>query len=260
MTFGRSLLHIIIIVLSLFNLNIYSEQTPGNIKNVQVIPDNIEVGTFFNGLQVKVTAEIPYSNDVIVKLVGKEKEMELNKKGKKGIIWLNLSKVKVENAPSIYILSCTDRLEKICSDEEQEKEMLGYNSLKGRVAFKSDLPLTGIEFDEFIKLKEHSGYYNIDNKARIKSISDGKQFLEATLEIPSFISADDYNVVIYCFKDRNLIDKTIVKLSVEEVGLPLLITNLAKGSPAIYGILAIVVAMIAGGIIGLVFTKKRSNK
>jgi hypothetical protein len=90
--------------------------------------------------------------------------------------------------------------------------------------------------------------------------SDGRKTLKATIEIPSFISPDEYLIELYCFNAGNLIDKAVLTLSVEEVGLPLFIKNLAMNSPAIYGISAIIVAMIAGSIIGLIFTKKKSRK
>jgi len=231
-----------------------------SISNPQVIPSNIKVGLFFNGQKVIVTADLPKCSGVILKLVGKDNEMTLNEKGKKTFIWLNVAQVTVKNAPSIYILTSTDKVAKLCSDLDQENELIGYNSLKGKIIFESNLPLSGNEFEEFIKLGEHNGSYSINNKAQIISDSDGKQTLKATLEIPSFISPDDYNVIIYCFKEGFLIDKAAINLSVEEVGLPLFIKNLAKGSPAIYGIMAIIVAMIAGITIGLIFTKKRSSK
>ena len=259
---AASKLLIFIILLGLifcnYNINPTSEQI--KINNPRVIPKHIKVGTFFKGLQVRVKAEIPEYSGVVVKLVGKDEEMVLNKKGKKTFIWLNVAQVIVKNAPSIYILACSEELNELCPRVEQKREQLGYNSLKEKVTFESTKPLSGIEFNEFIKLKEHSGYYNINNNAVINSVTDGKHILEATLDIPSFISAGKYNVVIYCFNDGNLIDKAIVSLSIEKVELPLFITNLANGSPAIYGILAIIVAIIAGGIIGLIFIKKRNSE
>ena len=242
-----------------FNVDISSSPNQNIISNPRVIPHNINIGPFFSGMKVNVTAQIPKHSGVIVKLVGRDEDLTLNEKGKKAIIWLNINQVKVKNAPSIYILTSTDRVSELCSDSLQMSEMLGYTSLKSKIVFESKLPLTGIEFEEFIKFKEHNGCYSIDKNAKVISDTVGINTLNATLTIPSFISPDDYNVVIYCFEKGYLLDKVVVKLSVEEVGLPLLVRNLANQSPAVYGILAIIIAMIAGSIIGLVFTKKRGK-
>jgi uncharacterized protein (TIGR02186 family) len=260
MTILKSLIYVIILGFIFCDANIHTQPEQNKIENPRVIPEHINVGPFFKGLKAIVNAEIPKCAGVIVKLIGKNKEMVLNMKGKKAFIWLNVAQVTVTNAPSIYLLACSNKLDELCSDAEQEKELLGYNSLKGRINYESNKPLSGIESEEFIKFKEHNGNYNINNKAVIKTAPDGKQLLDATLEIPSFITAENYTVKIYCFNEKKLIDKVAVNLSVEEVGLPLFITNLAKNSPATYGILAIIVAMIAGGIIGLTFNKKRVRK
>jgi uncharacterized protein (TIGR02186 family) len=243
-----------------YNSDIHSLPKQDTITNPGVIPETIKVGPFFNGLKAIVTAELPKCSGVIVKFIGKDEEMILNEKGKKAFIWLNIGQVIVKNAPSIYILTSTDKLNEICSDADQKKELLGYNSLKERIVFESTLKMSENEFDEYIKLKEYKGCYNINHEAVIFSDSDGKQTLKATLEVPSFITPDEYNVVIYCFYEGNLVDKVVLNLSVEEVGIPLFIKNLAMNSPAIYGISSIIVAMIAGIIIGLIFTKKRNRK
>jgi hypothetical protein len=120
--------------------------------------------------------------------------------------------------------------------------------------------MRGNEFEEFIKFKEHTGCYSTNTNAEIILNSDDTRTLKASIKIPSFISPEEYRIVLYCFYEGNLIDKAELNLSVEEVGLPLYIKNLATNSPAIYGLSSIIVAMIAGSIIGFVFTKKRSKK
>lgn len=256
----KSFIYVLLLSFIFCNSNIHPLSKQNSIISTYVIPETIKVGPFFKGQQVLVTAELPKCSGVIVKFVGNDKEIRLNEKGKKAFIWLNVGQVTVKNAPSIYILACTDNPNNLCSDSEQHKELLGYNSLKERIVFESTSLLSGIEFDEFIKFKEHNGCYGINHKAEIISDAYGKQTLKVILDVPSFITPDEYNVVIYCFNEGNLIDKVVLNLSVEEVGLPLFIKNLATNSPALYGISAIIVAMIAGSIIGLIFTRKRNRK
>jgi uncharacterized protein (TIGR02186 family) len=241
------------------NYDNYPSQPDGVITNASVSPNNIEVNTFFDGTQIVVKAVIARCDNVIIKLEGIDEDMVLNRKAQKVIIWLNVAQVTVKNAPRIYILSCSDKLGNICSNNEQENELLGYNSLKKKIIFESTERLTGIEFEEFIKLKENSGSYKILNNIVMKKDQDGNNILDTTLDIPSTIPSGKYQVIIYSFKDRFLIDKSILDFSVKKVGLPNLITNLSKGSPAFYGILAILLAMSAGIVIGLIFTKKKSN-
>jgi uncharacterized protein (TIGR02186 family) len=255
----RSRVNIILLGILVCTSSIFSQTYAKKIKDLRITPSVIEVGTFFNGTQVQVTAALTERSDIVVKLVGKDETVILNKKERKALFWLNAAKDTVKNAPSIYILACSDALNELSNKEELDKEMLGYNSLKEKILFKSNLPLTGKEFTEFIKFKEHNGCYKIYKGAVIKLDSNGNQVLKAHVDIPSFIPVGEYDIVVYCFKNGVLTDKSVVNLSVEQVGLPLFISNLADESPAVYGILAIILAMLAGILIGMVFSKKRNR-
>jgi uncharacterized protein (TIGR02186 family) len=260
-TIHKSLFYLLMLGLFIFCHNdLQAWENPENITNFKVDPDYIDIGAFFDGAQIFVSAEISECDGVVIELEGKIQDIMLNKKGKKTFLWLNVAQITVKNAPSVYILASSDKFDKICSAEELEEELIGYGALKHKIIFQSDKPLTGLEFDEFIKLKEHSGSYNINGRVKITPFSDGRQKVTTTLNIPSFIPAGKYELFLYCFKNGNLISKASSDLLIEEVGLTLLTKNLAFGNPAIYGIAAIVIALAAGIVIGLLFSKKAGGR
>ena len=238
------------------NIKVWADSE--NITNFKVAPDYIDINVFFKGAQVFVSAEIPECDGVIIELEGKIQDIKLNKKGKEAFLWLNVAQITVKYAPSVYIIAASDKLDVICSPEELEKELIGYGALKNKIIFRSDKPLTGHEFDEFIKLKEHSGSYNIDGRVKITPSTNNRRKVSTTLNIPSFIHAGNYELFLYCFKNGNLISKASSDFKIEEVGLTLLTKKLAFGNPAIYGISAIIIALAAGFIIGLIFSRKAS--
>jgi uncharacterized protein (TIGR02186 family) len=260
LVFSRSLFYSLLASFTI--LYVCGQDTRENqdeIRNLKVDPDHIEIGAFFKGKQIFVNAEIPECDGIVIEFEGKTKDLILNKKGKRKFLWLNVAQITAKNAPSVYFLASSDKLEKICSEEELEEESLGYISLKNKIIFGSDMPLTNMEFEEFIKLKERRGSYSINNKVIFNPYSNGRQKVSTTLNIPSFIPAGDYEVFLYCFRNRNLIKKASANFLIEEVGLTALIKNLAFGSPATYGIFAIVIALAAGIIIGILFSKRRSG-
>ena len=256
----------VIICLLMFSLVIFychdlqAGENSENVKNFKINPDYIDIGAFFDGAQVTVSAEIPECDGVVIELEGKIQDIVLNKKGKKAFLWLNVAQMTVKNAPSVYIIDSSDKLNKICSVQELEKELIGYAALKHKITFQSDKSLTGSEFDEFIKLKEHNGSYNITSRAIISPFSGGRQKVESILTIPSFILAGEYELFLYCFKNGSLISKASSTFLIEEVGLTRLTKNLAFGNPVIYGISAIIIALAAGIIIGILFSKKAAGR
>ena len=259
--FAKSLFHFLWLGITLLNIhNLFSQENQAIIRNFDIVPNHIEIGSFFEGKQVSISADIPECDGVVIELEGKIKDLVLNKKGEKKFIWLNVAQITVKNAPSVYFLASSDKLENICAGEELEKELLGYSSLKHKIIFKSDSLSTGdMVFDEFIKLKEHNGSYNINNKINFDSKFKGRQKVSTILNIPPFIPAGNYEILLYCFRSGNLFKKTSANFLIKEVGLTAFIKNLAFGNPALYGIFAILIALAAGIIIGIIFNKRRSG-
>jgi len=256
-TINKSITYILIIGSFIFcHNNLSAGKNADNITNFKIDPDHIEIGAFFDGVPLLVSAEIPQSDGVVIELEGKIQDVTLNKKGKRAFIWLNVAQIKVKNAPSLYILASSDQLDKICSQEELEDELLGYVAIRRKITFESDKPLTGIEFDEFIKLKEHNGSYNINGKVKVDRLPNDRQKVTATMHIPSFIPAGDYELFLYCFREGKLFKKASANVMIEEVGLTLLTKDLAFNEPAIYGISAIIIALSAGIMMGLIFSKR----
>lgn len=248
-----------IIYLVLFQAVALYSQTIDTTISAQINPEQIQVGTFFEGTVVKITAETPECDAVIIKLEGKLHEMILYMKGKKGFIWLNVSQVHVNNAPRIYILTSSKGIEKITTPDVLRAEGIGYHALRNSIKFKCDKPLDENVFDEFIKFKEDRGMYNIHQNIKIENKVNGRQNISAVLPIPSIIPAEKYDVWLYCFKDGTVIAKTALDLTIDIAGLPRLTIDLAFGKPAIYGVCAIIIALAAGLLMGLIFGKKSSG-
>jgi uncharacterized protein (TIGR02186 family) len=223
-----------------------------NLGPLTVEPDQIRVGTFYDGCEVHVSATVTSCDGAVIVLEGKDQTVTLNRKGRVAIIWMNVARVTVSGLPQAYILAASDKLDNICSEDMLEELGLGLNSLRSHMKVSSDQPLTGEEFEQFLKLKEYSGVYDTDINIDLKSVSPDVQELSAILPIPSGMSPGSYDIDLYCFRSGNLMGKQVSHLDVKRIGLPSLLMNLADNHAALYGLLAIFVAMAAGLIIGMI--------
>jgi len=61
-------------------------------------------------------------------------------------------------------------------------------------------------------------------------------------------------VGLYVFTDGRLVARTSETVTIQKTGFPLFVSRLAREHEAEYGLLAIVVAVMAGFSIGLVFS------
>jgi uncharacterized protein (TIGR02186 family) len=236
-------------------------QSHAESSKVSIAPDAIRINAFYKGTDVKVRADLAYGCDeAVVKIQGDDEEAVLKRKGKVSIFWLNLDEVAFDNAPEIYILNSSNSLDSICSIEERNKLILGYDALRERIGIHCKNALSGSEFSDFMKLKEHNGSYQQSATGQLLADANNKSTFTAVLHIPPVMPAGSYRVNLYCFKNRVLLEESHAVLSVEKVGVPKYLYSLAFGNPAAYGLLAIIIAMTTGIVMGLIFGSRTRRK
>jgi uncharacterized protein (TIGR02186 family) len=219
-------------------------------------PAQVHVSTFYQGTDVHVSAKVGECDGAVLLLTAGEEEETLNRKGRVAGIWLNVAQVTVSHVPRVYILGTSDKLENICSPEVQRELGLGEESLREQLKFTCEKPLTGSEFDEFLKLKVDNGTYNMNVKVELVSTGSGQKELSAILPVPPTVPPGNYTVLLYCFKDGKPVKRGSAELSIVRVGLARVMASLAYSEPAVYGVVAIVVAMIVGIGMGLIFSSR----
>jgi len=220
---------------------------------VTLTPEQISVGTFYNGATVQVAADLPWCDDVVVFMAGETEELALNRKGRVAGIWLNVTQVTVANAPEVYVLAASDDLDRICTKDEQRNLHLGEAYLRSQIGFECDRPLTGREFDELIDLKKHRGTYEFDAPVSLSVESSNRVALTAELPVSPTVPPGEYGVRVYGFRDFRLTCKGAAVLSIGRVGLAEWLGDLSQNHAAMYGSVAIAVAILVGIVMGVIF-------
>lgn len=226
---------------------------------LKLSPDKIDMGIFYNGTEVKATADIPICDGAVLVLEAGQEEMNMNRKGRVGGLWLNVAHIKVQNAPKVYILAKSGNLDNICPPEARRELRIGPEYLRRHIRFICDEPLKGSEFDELLNLKTETGTYKLDIDINLDSVGQDAMRLSAVLPVAPTMPPGVYDVVLYCFKDGVPIQGGTARLTIERTGLARLLANLADNRPALYGLLAIAVAVSIGIIMGVIFSSVRGS-
>lgn len=230
---------------------------------LSVVPGRVRINAFYKGTDVMVLADLPLDCDgAVVTMRGDEEKVTLKRKGKVSIFWLNVDDVTVSDAPGIYILNSSDPLENICAMDLRHSLLLGYDALKQHASIYGKNALSGSEFSDFVKLKEHNGSYQQYSTARLNpSDGDGKgRTFKAVLHIPPVLPSGDYRIRLFYFKDLALLGESSAEFNVEIVGFPKYLHSLAFNHPAFYGVFACVIAMTIGMAMGFIFGSKGRRK
>ena len=218
---------------------------------------SIKVDVRFHSERIYFFGTVPDPEaDVVVKLVPvKSPPIKLMRKGKVVLFWMGVKQFEIQKLPFLYKLHSSRPLKDVVAPETARKYRLGYKTLKDDMKLKL---IKGVEapddrdvmFDGFVDLKEKFNLYRVaENRIRI---SKGRLF-EHYFTFPDKAKEGDYLVESYAVKDGKVIAVSRDKITVQKVGVTAWLYRTAQENGLLYGILAVVIALGAGLLVGVFF-------
>jgi hypothetical protein len=111
-----------------------------------------------------------------------------------------------------------------------------------------------------LKLKQKEGLYReMFGNISYASAVDGQKTFSAKIPIPSRLTSGAYTVEVDAIRNGEVVARAEQPLTVNLVGFPALLSQLAFGHSALYGILATLIALLAGLGIGLIFQSRGAH-
>ncbi|OPX41313.1 MAG: hypothetical protein DRG82_06040 [Deltaproteobacteria bacterium] len=224
---------------------------------VNLKPNHIAMGATYNGTTISVTGKIPADAEVLIRLLGHYSDTKLKKKGRAlGFLWMNMGAVEFKNIPSVFLLLPSPDLEKFSRGDHEawRKIGLGFGTLEEKAVIVPASEDKEKLFKDFRKLKESAELYGVQkNRIRYGSTTGSMKPFAATMSIPSDIPEGTYTVQVYAIRDASIVASAEQSITAEEVGFPATLSFLAFHHATLYGVLAVVVAIIAGLFTGLIF-------
>jgi len=221
----------------------------------QTTPSLINITLGYHGVPVEIRGDSAPGDEVIVKISTAPADAHLKYKGKAGgIFWMKLGTLIFKNIPGTYLLSSSGAIDKALSPAAREQNNIGYEALQKKVgieAEKGDLP-QGDWFKQFIEFKEHEKVYAI-SEDNVKVEANGGYKLD--LKWPFQAQPGEYTVEVITAKNGQVTGTAQSSITVEMTGFVAKISNLASEHRAMYGIIAIVVALAVGFAVGNIFKK-----
>jgi uncharacterized protein (TIGR02186 family) len=216
-------------------------------------PNVILMDATYSGTKLLVSGAIAEDAEAFVRITGELKDMKLKKKGRAlGLLWMNLGSVEIRQAPSVFLLCPSKALQ--ANQDSWRRLGLGFEGLKKRVDVTPASEDKDALFEEFVRLKESMGLYAMYEKAMAYGSTSGstKPFT-ATVKIPSDMPQGLFKIEAFAIRDGAVLATGAKDLKVAEVGLPAMMSSMAFHHATLYGILAVMVAILAGLITGVVF-------
>jgi uncharacterized protein (TIGR02186 family) len=205
----------------------------------------------FGAIQIADEEEGPNRGDVLVVVRGPEKNVIVRRKARVAGIWVNTEALEFERVPSFYALASNRPVEEIAAPDVLNRLRIGPSRLRFRVAKSEQVSLP---FEEaIVRQKSRENLYS-DQETAVYFLGD--TLFRTTIAIPANVPVGDYIAEFYLFKDGELLGAQSSPLFIKKSGLGRQIYDFAYDYPALYGIAAIIVALIAGWLASAIFRKE----
>lgn len=223
--------------------------------DMQVAPPSININTTYNGTTLNVSGTVPAGSEVVLRMIGAETDLHMKQKGKAlGLLWMNMNTFHFQGVPNLYLIGSS-------------KPMYELDAVGEAISAEAELAKVTIEpktedhdqlIKELIALKQSEGLYTDDAAAFTvgKANADGTQNFTAVMQIPSRLLTGPYTLETMAVKDGKILGSAKQEVDAALVSTPKFMADLAFDHGTLYGILATIIAILSGWIVGMVFRSK----
>ena len=214
----------------------------------------IAITTGFVGTQVVAFGVAESGSDVIVTVQGPREDLVVRRKARTAGVWLNRDRLAFARVPAYYAVASTGQLEQIARPAVLAQLEIGTAYLDLEPIDASGVELSEIASfrDALIRRKQEQGLYS-RRPAPINFI--GEELFRTNLVFPANVPPGIYQVQVFELQDGFAGGAQRSTLVVSKVGFEADIYDFAQHRAALYGLAAIVLAIVAGWLAGVMFRR-----
>ncbi len=189
---------------------------------------------------------------VVVEVRGPERPRTIQRKGRVlDLLWMNVEAFTIEGLPGYYALLSDAPLDRFLPPVDRERLGVGREALFRQAEYSGEAGGAGPQafFDGLIAHMADLGLYR--EQAGAVTIKRDRLF-RAELRMPSRAPVGEYRVVIRQVKDGAVVHRDRQSLQVARTGVEKWVFDLAYEHPAWYGLMAVLVALFAGWLVGMI--------
>lgn len=208
----------------------------------------VPITTGFSGTDVLLFGAIDpidsKEKDVIVTVTGPKDSIRIRKKERIAGVWINSNSALFKSAPAFYAAFATRPLEDIASTLELESSEIGIDNLALASAYSRFSPNLEQEWQQALIRNMAAAKLYRSDIGSVTMLSD--QLFRTDLHLPANVPTGTYTVGFYTVKNNRVIGAQSMPLIVRKAGLGAWIYDFAHRSPALYGIICVIIAIVAG--------------
>lgn len=212
----------------------------------------ISIQSNFTGIEILIFGSIDFSDaetpdegnyDVAMVVRGPNDPVVVRRKERVAGIWVNGPGKTYSTVPGFYAVLSSRPFRAIASDETLKNLGIGLATLDFGRFTTGDRDEEEAYRSALVKLKKEQRLFQEDDDG-VRFI--GRSLFRGNVALPVNVPVGRYTVDVYLFRDGALVSKNQSSLEVNKVGFEQVTYLLAFRYPFIYGLVAVLIAVLAG--------------
>lgn len=208
----------------------------------------------FSGTDVLLFGATKDEGDLVVVVRGPQENHTVRYKERIAGIWVNTDEVVFADVPGFYALASNRPISEFVDGADAGIHQIGVHEITFAPAAHQK-PVDDITAfkDALIRIKQRENLYSAD---AIDLVYLGNGLFRTSVHFPANVAVGRYGIDVYLFQDGRLVENQTSLLSVRKFGLEAEIFNFAHRHSALYGILAVAIAIASGWLANAAFKKR----
>ncbi len=212
----------------------------------------VAITTGFTGTDVLLFGAVDQPGDVVVVVRGPSRDEVVRRKVKVGPIWVNGRSAEIRDVPAFYWVGSTRSLIEIAPASVFERLRIGVENLNLPVRSGDPVAKPADYMQALVRLKRERDLFYRDLG---EVVFLGNRLFRVNLFFPANVPVGTYSVEVYLLDDGEVISGQTTPLIISKVGVGADIFDFAHDQAAIYGLLSVLLAGLAGWVAALAFRK-----
>ncbi len=213
----------------------------------------VAISTGFAGTDVLLFGATEGEGDVVVIVRGPDRAVAVHRKSRVLGVWVNTAQMTFDRAPSFYSIASSRPLAEIAPPTVLARHQMGLDNLRLELPRAKASANVAQEWRAgLIRNHEAQGLYRME-VGRVTFL--GNRLFRTQINLPANLPTGTYQVEVFHLQEGRVVSAQTTPLQVSKVGAEAAIYDFAHQNSALYGLIAILVALMAGWAAHMAFRK-----
>lgn len=212
----------------------------------------VAVTTGFSGSEVLLFGTTDGQGDVVVVVRGPEDVATVHRKGRSFGIWINEADMAFAGVPGFWSIATSRPLNEIMPEGVAAFHQLGLTHVRLTPLEPTSLRRIAEFRAALIRNRQREGLYATEPG---EIVFLGNRLFRTDIWIPANAPIGTYTVAIFLVRDGDVVSAETTPLVVGKVGFEAQVFEMAHRHPPLYGVIAVLLAAMAGWLANLAFRR-----